>query len=176
MSQLRIVLTLAILIFATAATHAEDWPQFRGPGGQGQAVGTGWPLRWSEQENVAWRVPLPGRGWSSPVVLGEYIWLTTALETWAPQDVTKRVLEQKGQDVPNPQVASHVTLKAICVARASGHLVRELTLFEVDEPVVVCATNSLASPTPVVDEGRVYCEFGAWGCPFGKAARLRGGG
>ena len=100
MPRLRIVLTLAIFISATAVTHAEDWPQFRGPGGQGQAVGTGWPLRWSEQENVVWHVPLPGRGWSSPVIMGEYIWLTTALETWAAPDVSKRVLEQKGKMSP----------------------------------------------------------------------------
>ena len=56
-----------------------------------------------------------------------------------------------------------MTLKALCVARTSGRLVRDLTLFEVDEPVVICAANSFASPTPVVDEERVYCEFGALG-------------
>ncbi len=157
------LLTLALLVSASAAMYAEDWPQFRGPGGQGQVGGTGWPLRWSEQEDIVWKVPLPGRGWSSPVVSGDQIWLTTAIETLATSDVSKQVLEDKGKDVPSPQVASHLTLKAICVDRKSGRVVQDLTLLEVDEPVVICSANSFASPTPVVDGGRVYCEFGAMG-------------
>ena len=58
----------------------EDWPQFRGPTGQGIATATNLPLEWSEEKNIAWKTPIPGRGWSSPVVLGNQIWMTTATD------------------------------------------------------------------------------------------------
>ena len=58
----------------------DDWPQFRGPTGQGVSEEKGLPLTWSENKNVRWKVAIPGRGWSSPVIQGERIWLTTATE------------------------------------------------------------------------------------------------
>ena len=58
-----------------------DWPQFRGPDGQGHADAKGLPLTWSEKENIAWKVEVPGLGWSSPVIQGQRIWLTTASTT-----------------------------------------------------------------------------------------------
>ena len=61
-------------------TIAADWPQFRGPDGQGHASERGLPLAWSETENVVWRTPIEGLGWSSPVVQGGQVWLTTAIE------------------------------------------------------------------------------------------------
>ena len=70
---------LAVLLALTGvATQAQDWPQFRGPTGQGQSADRDVPLEWSESRNVAWKVPVPGRGWSSPVVAGSRVWLTTA--------------------------------------------------------------------------------------------------
>src|ERR1043166_3692608 len=59
---------------------AAEWPQFRGPDGQGHADARGLPLTWSEKENIAWKVEVPGLGWSSPVIQGQQIWLTTAIE------------------------------------------------------------------------------------------------
>jgi hypothetical protein len=77
------------LVFLTAAIStavsgsgatAADWPQWRGPDGQGHAVATrDLPVTWSETENIAWKTPLPGRGWSSPVIDGKQIWMTTAI-------------------------------------------------------------------------------------------------
>src|SRR5262245_7826559 len=70
----------------TAATpsaidsDSADWPQFRGPGGQGQAPAGPLPLTWSETENIAWKTRVPGNGWSSPVIAGNDLWLTTATE------------------------------------------------------------------------------------------------
>jgi hypothetical protein len=73
---------LGIMAVAVAkAWPADDWPQFRGPTGDGIAVATNLPLTWSATQNVAWKVPVPGRGRSSPVLLGDRIWLTTAVET-----------------------------------------------------------------------------------------------
>ena len=67
-----------------------DWPQFRGPDGQGHSSERGLPLEWSETKNVAWKVPVQGRGWSSPVVAGERVWLTTA--TPARRDTSLRLM------------------------------------------------------------------------------------
>ena len=60
--------------------RADDWPQFRGPTGQGVSAAKQAPLAWSEQEGVTWRTPIPGQGWSSPVVYARQVWLTTAIE------------------------------------------------------------------------------------------------
>ena len=154
---------LASILTIPSNGAAEDWPQFRGPGGQGHSTAKDMPLRWSERENVAWKVPIEGRGWSSPVVLGEQIWLTTAVETPASAEELRRAIDRIGVPVSRPYVASHVTLKAICLDRKSGRRLHDLTLFEVDEPVLLDPTNSYASPTPVAEAGRVYCDFGAMG-------------
>jgi len=69
-----------LLLFLTLFLNSSDWPQFRGPSGQGLSDEHGLPLNWSETTNVRWKVAIPGRGWSSPVVQGDRIWLTTATE------------------------------------------------------------------------------------------------
>jgi len=140
-----------------------DWPQFRGPDGQGHAATDEAPVQWSESENVAWKVPVEGRGWSSPLVLGDRVWMTTAVETpGSPADL-KAALERVGLSVPNPYVAGSVKLKAICIHRDTGRLIRAVTLLDIQQPEVLCATNSYASPTPVAEPGRLYCDFGAMG-------------
>src|SRR5205085_280778 len=65
---------------ALAAPAANDWPQFRGPGGQGVSQATHVPVRWGATQNVAWKVPIPGRGWSSPVLSAGRLYLTIAVE------------------------------------------------------------------------------------------------
>src|SRR5258705_13915310 len=76
----RITLTVVLaLAWAGAVTRADDWPQFRGPSGQGLSSEAGLPLAWSESQHIVWKAPVPGRGWSSPVVAGGRVWLTTAV-------------------------------------------------------------------------------------------------
>lgn len=146
-----------------AGGHAEDWPQFRGPGGQGHAAVGEAPLAWSEEENVVWKVPVPGRGWSSPVVAGRQVWLTTAVETPAlPGDLDKAIARTDHPD-SNTHVAHHVALKAIGIDLDSGRLVHDTTLVDMDLPILLNKMNSYASPTPVAEAGRVYCDFGAMG-------------
>src|SRR5829696_8066413 len=88
-----------LLLCATASLAAQDWPQFRGPGGQGQSTERGLRIEWSESKNVAWKVPVPGRGWSSPVVAGGRVWLTTA--TAVERDTSLRLLAfDAGTGVP----------------------------------------------------------------------------
>src|SRR5882724_6944747 len=69
-----------LLLFLTLPIFAEDWPEFRGPTGQGLSYERGLPLTWSESRHIAWKTDVPGSGWSSPVVSGGRVWLTTAIE------------------------------------------------------------------------------------------------
>jgi outer membrane protein assembly factor BamB len=115
-----------------------DWPQFRGPTGQGVSDERNLPLTWSETKNVRWKVAIPGRGWSSPVIQGDRIWLTTATED--------------GQ-----------SLRAIAVDVNTGALQQNVEVFHLKSPKLMNDKNSFASPTPVIDGDRVYLHFGAYG-------------
>jgi outer membrane protein assembly factor BamB len=129
---------LAAAAMLTAAFAAADWPQFRGPGGQGHVTGRDYPLNWSETENVAWKTAIPGLGWSSPVVKGNQIWLTTA--------------DDEGH-----------SLRAVCVDRTSGKIVHNVEVFHKEDPGRIHRKNSHASPTPVLEGDRVYVHFGSHG-------------
>lgn len=122
----------------TRHVAAADWPQFRGPEGQGQVSQRGFPLTWSESENITWKVPLPGSGWSSPVVQGSQIWLTAAVDN------------------------GH-SLRALCVDRVSGKLVHDVEVFQHADPGRIHRKNSYASPTPIIDGDRVFVHYGAHG-------------
>jgi len=117
---------------------AVSWTQFRGPNGQGQTGDAALPLTWSEQHNVAWKTALPGKGWSSPVLCDNQAWMTAASEDGR-------------------------TLFALAVALDTGRLLHNVTVFCRSEPLFVHAKNSYASPTPVIEPGRVYVNFGAAG-------------
>jgi len=116
----------------------ENWPQFRGPGGDGHSDAIGVPVTWSEQQNVKWKTEIHGRAWSSPVIWQDQIWLTTATP-----DGTK--------------------LYALCVDRAIGQILRDIHLFDVEKPQFAHQFNTYASPTPVIEAGRVYVTFGSPG-------------
>jgi outer membrane protein assembly factor BamB len=124
--------------WAWAARGAEAWPQFRGPAGNGCSAARGLPLTWSERENLRWKTPLHGRAWSSPVVRDGQIWLTTA--------------------TPDGK-----QLFAVCVEEQTGKLLHDLKLFDVEKPQFAHAFNTYASPTPVIEPGRVYVTFGSPG-------------
>lgn len=158
-----VLVCCGLFLMLGARVSAGDWLQFRGPDGQGHAAAESAPLEWSETQHLIWKVSVHGRGWSSPVVLGNQIWLTTAVEIPGSADDLRRALSRLEFSVPSPYVARHVTLKAVCFDGASGRLLHELTLFEVDQPVVLCSSNSYASPTPVAEPGRLYCDFGTLG-------------
>jgi hypothetical protein len=145
---------LACMAGGRAAAEGDDWPQFRGPTGDGVSTGKGVPLSWSESESIAWKVAVPGRGRSSPVILGNRIWLTTAIE---------QNLQRKRIGPDDMQVADRVSLGVVCLNRADGQLLWQVTLFEVEKPIPVHWLNSWATPTPVVEPGRVYCDFGTMG-------------
>jgi outer membrane protein assembly factor BamB len=123
---------------ALAVSGGENWPQFRGPGGDGHSDSKELPLRWSETENVKWKTAIPGQGWSSPVILGNQIWMTTALDNGK-------------------------SLRAVCVDCETGKILRNVEVFAVAAPEFKHKMNSYASPTPVIEPGRVYVHFGTYG-------------
>lgn len=158
---LRTVLCLLPLVVPAAGV---DWPEWRGPGGQGHA-GTNvhhLPTHWSESENIVWKCPLPGRAWSSPVIDGDSIWLSTALEMPATPEDTQRRLKANTSDQPLTLLAQ-VELRALCVDRQTGQLRHNLSLLTEVDPQWVHQLNSYASPTPVLEAGRAYFHFGTFG-------------
>jgi outer membrane protein assembly factor BamB len=134
---LRFALPALVVAFSLSAAHGA-WPQFRGPDGQGRSDATGLPLNWSENKNIKWQTALHGRAWSSPVILDRQIWVTSATED--------------GRE-----------LFAICVDRDSGKIIHDLKLFDVENPQFAIRFNTYASPTPVIEPGRVYVTFGSPG-------------
>ena len=133
--------TIAIAILAALAGSAsggENWPQFRGPAGNGHCDAARLPLKWSESENVTWKTPIHDRGWSSPVIWGDQVWMTTATK-----DGKK--------------------LYAVCADKRTGKIMHDLKVFDVRRPQRIAPINTYASPTPVIEAGRVYVNFGSDG-------------
>jgi outer membrane protein assembly factor BamB len=128
---------LLVLWAVTPAAPAEDWPCFRGPTGQGVSTETNLPLHWSDKENVAWVADVPGLGWSSPIVQGDRVFVTTATD--------------KG-------TSGHV----LCLERTSGKILWDKEVFQ-QTPLKIREKNSHATPTPVADGERVYAVFGSGG-------------
>lgn len=154
--------SLLLLLLAASCSLAEDWPQWRGPTGQGIASDKPVPTRWSETENVAWKTPLAGKAWSSPVILGEQIWVTTAeLKPDTPENIKRRLKENTG-DQPL-EIAGEAIFHAVCLDKASGKVVHDVEVLVAKEPQWVHRMNSYASPTPVLEPGRLYCYFGTFG-------------
>ena len=150
---------LAILAFlATSPASAEtNWPQFRGPGSKGVATGDGLPDRWSATENVAWKTDLPGRGWSSPIVWGNRVFLTTVVNSGTSEEPKKGLYF--GGNRPTPPDSVH-QWKVLCLDLETGHVVWERQVHEGQPQSAIHLKNSFASETPVTDGKHVYCYFG----------------
>jgi outer membrane protein assembly factor BamB len=162
-----------LLLLGAVCLPAADWPQWRGADNHGHAEAKGLPQVWSAETNVAWRTEIPGRGWSTPVIAGRQIWLTTALETPAnPADTERRLKTNTGTQPVT--LLEKVELRAVCLDRDSGKLLYEVHLLTEHEPQWVHQLNSYASPTPVLEDGRLYCHFGAFGtaCVDTRKARV----
>jgi outer membrane protein assembly factor BamB len=159
---LRLFVAVLAIGLASWTVADDEWPQFRGPGGQGHSEAKGLPIRWNETENIAWKVALPGEGHSSPVISGNQIWVTTAItRELTPEEEKERLAKLK-----NPQglkLAGELTLQAIQIDRDSGQIVRTIDLFKVPNPEPKHALNSYASPTPVIAGTKLFCHFGSYG-------------
>ncbi len=153
---------LGVVFACSHLLGAESWPQFRGPTGQGHATTDNLPSEWSETENVTWKIGLPGRGFSSPVIAGDEIWLTTAVESEVSEEEKKKRLAESSSGQPLV-VSGRTSLRALCVRRSTGKLLHDIELMVEEKPDPIHILNSFASPTPVLDSGRLYCHFGTNG-------------
>ncbi|WP_231936400.1 outer membrane protein assembly factor BamB family protein [Bythopirellula polymerisocia] len=147
-----------------AACQAESpWPQFRGPNGQGISTETNLPLKWDETTGILWKTPISGgTGCSSPVVAEGKVWLTSATEIEASPQQRKAKLA--GTMLADQKlVARAITLWLIEIDLATGNVDRKVKLIEVEDPQPIHSLNSYASPTPVWENGRIYCHFGDYG-------------
>ena len=135
-----VVCSLALFHF-TARAGETEWPQFRGPTGQGISAAVQVPVAWSATEHVAWKVEIPGRGWSSPVLSRGRLYLTAAV----------------GE--------ADKTLHALCLDAADGRVLLDTEVFHPDAASVAAMhqKNSPASPTPIVTADRLYVHFGHMG-------------
>ena len=137
---MRRALLFASLLLPASLLAEDNWTQFRGPHGTGISKATGLPTTWGDDSNVVWKTAIHDKGWSSPVVLGKQVWLTTALA------------DGKAQ-------------WAVCVDRETGKVVHDVKLFDTPKPpyTFLPDANSHASPSPVIEKGRVYAHFGSSG-------------
>jgi outer membrane protein assembly factor BamB len=169
------MLTVALLFTALTSDSAvaealPSWNQWRGPAGQGHApAAKGLPLAWSESENVVWKTPVEGKGWSSPVLADGRLWLTTAVET----PLSEAEKAERLANVENSsslQVSGPVSLRAVCLDATSGKVLHDIELFRQSQPDPIHSLNSYASPSPILDGGRLYCHFGTNGTACVDAA------
>ena len=136
------VLTVLFVFQLSAA----DWPQFRGPAGDGHAAAKNLPTTFDETTNVAWKIEIPGKGWSSPSLFNNRLYLTTAV----PVDPANADDEQ--------------SLRTLCVDATTGRIVWNVEVLKPNtKEVGIHAKNSHASPTPLVENGRIYVHFGHYG-------------
>jgi outer membrane protein assembly factor BamB len=132
---MRISAAIAVVLVIASSARAENWPRFRGPTGQGMSTEQSVPLEWSSTKNLAWKTEIPGQGWSSPIVWGDRVFLTTATDDGR---------------------ACHV----ICLNVADGQIVWDREAFK-QEIRRKEGKNSYATPTPVTDGKFVYAFFGS---------------
>jgi outer membrane protein assembly factor BamB len=141
---MRFYLGILLVAFLSDGGRAQDhWPQFRGPQSNGHAAATGLPTSWSNTENVAWKTPVPGEGWSSPVVGQNRVYLTAAVK-------------------PS---SDDISLRLYWLDARSGEIEGYTEVFRVDADSAprIHQKNSHASPTPILDGGQVFVHFGHHG-------------
>lgn len=136
----RMIPGLASLLLLSSIAAA-DWPEFRGPTGQGVANTTNLPLTWSDTDGIVWRTAIPGLGWSSPVISAGKIYLTTAAE--------------RGKHL--------ASLRALCLDAATGKTLWDEEVFHQEGDVEMHRKNSHASGTPIIDGDKLYVHFGPHG-------------
>lgn len=132
------IIISAVILSACCSLAQADWPDWRGPTSDGRSDATGLPLTWSETENVVWKTAIHDLGHSTPVVWGGQLWLTTATRDGG-------------------------SLYAVCVDLNTGEVLHDIEVFQTNQPQHINPQNSYATPSVVVEAGRVYVHFGTFG-------------
>lgn len=138
---------LLSLLFTPGASSAQQWSEFRGPTGQGHAAVDSAPRQWGRDTNVVWRTPIAGEGWSSPVIDQGRIYLTSAVKP-------DRAQHENDRD-----------LNVLCIDAQDGQIIWLKRVFAQDGAATqkIHSKNSHASPTPIVEDERIYVHFGTHG-------------
>jgi outer membrane protein assembly factor BamB len=140
----RVAWVAGIMLFSTQSAsplRAADWPQFRGPGGLGVSADQGLPLNWGPTQNIAWKVALPGKGASSPIVVGSRVIVTCHSGT-----------------------VDQVSRQILCFNRADGALLWSTDVpSKLPEGRISRGDHGYASSTPAADDQRIYAFFGKSG-------------
>ena len=155
-----LIISLAVLALAVPAVADTNWPQFRGAKALGTADDPNLPDRWSTTENVAWKVEIPGRGWSSPIVWGDKIFLTSVVSE-GKYEVAKKGLYFGGERLKPPAEVHH--WKVFCLDFNTGKILWERLAHKGVPESSIHIKNSFASETPVTDGERVFAYFGNLG-------------
>ena len=137
----KLLLCQFLLVIIPSISLAQDeaiWPQFRGPNADGISTATDVPVEWSEEKNITWKIAVPGLGWSSPSIVGNEIWLTTAID-------------------------DGTSLRVLCYDRTTGKEIHNVEVIRLEEEGRIHKKNSHASPTPYIDGDRVFVQYGAYG-------------
>lgn len=167
----RISITLVLSLFLSslvlnASAGAASWPQWRGPSGQGVSEEKNLPSEWTVKKNIKWKAAIPGRGHSSPIVWGNRIFVTTAVEgeVVPGAKAVKHMIEDKEFLHPDSIGADRKHLfKVISLDRESGKVVWEQTAFEGAPYDNRHRKSSYAASTPATDGQAVYAFFGTEG-------------
>jgi outer membrane protein assembly factor BamB len=147
---------LVAITWTTPLSAEENWPQFRGPAA-GVAEGKGLPGEWSTTKNVVWKIDVPGRGWSSPVVWGERIFLTTVVRDGTVEEPKKGLYF--GGERPKPSTDEHHWI-VLCLDWKTGKTLWQREVHKGPPAGPIHVKNTYASETPITDGERVYAPFG----------------
>lgn len=142
-----------------SAEEQRAWPQWRGPLGTGVAANAQPPVEWGETKNFRWKIPVPGKGHSSPIVWGERIFLTTAIPRGEP--VKPRFVRPGAHD--NFALTQYHEFLVLAVSRKTGKILWQQTVHKAVPHEAGHRTASLASASPVTDGARVFAYFGSYG-------------
>ncbi len=156
MSRFGPVTALGLILLAPFAPAQDNWPQFRGPSA-GVAEGKGLPVEWSTTKNVAWKADVPGRAWSSPVVWGDKVFVTTVVSAGKTEEPRKGLYFGGERGTPPPDEHRWLVL---CLDAKTGKAVWDATAHKGKPTSTVHIKNSYASETPCTDGERLYAYFG----------------
>ena len=137
-----------------------DWPQFRGPNGNGYIGKLNHPTQWSMKQNLAWSHPIPGGGWSSPIIVGKRVFVTTAVDSknTKPLGHAGGVRNMRGRKPTEP-----FDFRLICLSLENGSLQWEKSLARKQPKYAIHPSNTYSTESPVTDGKHIFCYFATIG-------------
>jgi outer membrane protein assembly factor BamB len=156
----RAALIFVILVCPMGMVVGDNWPQFRGPSGSAMSAEKDLPVAWSASKNVAWKVKIPGYGWSSPIVWGDKVFVTTAVRDQQQKPTDSE--HWKGGGFGQPPAVVY-QWQIYCLGASDGKVVWKRTAIKRMPSIPINSSNTHATETPVTDGRRVYAYFGMIG-------------